>query len=286
MPVRQQTKHTKAARQIPPPQLHGHPEVIAIGNGKGGVGKTTTTINLAIAFKSMGYKVLVVDTDPDNAASRILLSETEIFQAAIERRTVYEWITDARPFTEVVAKSSLDIDIAPSASIPENDDGIEAYAGMRAYPSLDRFGKENLLREHIPDLSAYDIVIVDTPAGSGGPEAIQGMAFLAANIGLIAVGAEGPDVGSVHYFVDQIKRLRNLKSKRIVICRFKNQTHNQICQDDLRRYYPDLISDTVIPERKQVGQRNLGASLAVSTIPEYLQLSKEVLQLCLDQKSA
>lgn len=245
---------------------------ITVANKKGGVGKTTTAINIALQLNTLGLRVLLIDLDPDNAATRIILPEEDIRTLAEKQRTVYEWIINNRPFSEVVKPVRPGWDMLPSAKLPHAQ---PPYNGLKDFLSLERYGKENLLRTRLSKLGQYDVVVVDTPAGNG-VDSLHSLAILAADCVCVVCGAEGPDVGSTHYIIQQLEEVESIRFIRLVVTRFKGQAHNEVQLEQLQDEYREYLSEIIIRERSQIGQDNLGLSRASKSIPEYAELSKEL----------
>lgn len=124
--------------------------IIAIANQKGGVGKTTTAINLSACLAEAGQKVLVVDFDPQgNTTSGFGLEKGHI------EKTVYQMLIGEDPVEECIAREVQDnLDILPS---DVNLAGAEIEL-------LEMDNKETLLRESLNKVvSAYDFIIIDCP---------------------------------------------------------------------------------------------------------------------------
>lgn len=128
------------------------PEIIAVANEKGGVGKTVTVVNLAAALSRDGRRVLVVDVDPQANATRGLGGET----------------ADGRPGTYDVIRRPKEA-VAPAAVTATAWPGIDL---LPSHPDLsgaevelvNEYGRENRLRRGLASvLDAYDVVLLDTP---------------------------------------------------------------------------------------------------------------------------
>lgn len=125
---------------------------IALMNQKGGVGKTTTAVNLAAGLAEKGHKVLLVDLDPQaNATLALGLPAHGI-------PTVYELLTSRAAFEKVLVRRSATLDILPSNI---NLSGAEVEL-------VSMVGRESVLRESLlPSLSGYEFVLIDCPPSLG-----------------------------------------------------------------------------------------------------------------------
>jgi chromosome partitioning protein len=138
-----------------------HPRIIAIANQKGGVGKTTTTVNLAHAFLSQGKRVLVIDLDPQASLSISLgLDPTQLKALEDANQTIYYALVKGRPLAGM---------IVPYASIG-HPDLVPASIRLSAAEAemLSPYGVAHVLRDRLDDLTTpYDVILIDCPPTLG-----------------------------------------------------------------------------------------------------------------------
>jgi len=128
-----------------------HAEVIAFANQKGGVAKTTTTLNLAVAFAESGYRVLCIDLDPQGN-----LTMSQGVDPDKVEKSLYDVLVHDIPISEVIQKREIDIAVA----------SID-LAGAEIAMST-KIGRERTLEKALKEVSGdYDFVCIDTPPSLG-----------------------------------------------------------------------------------------------------------------------
>jgi chromosome partitioning protein len=128
-----------------------HAEVIAFANQKGGVAKTTTTLNLAVAFAESGYRVLCVDLDPQGN-----LTMSQGIDPDKVEKSLYDVLVHDMPIAEIIQKREIDIAVA----------SID-LAGAEIAMST-KIGRERSLEKSLREVSGdYDFVCIDTPPSLG-----------------------------------------------------------------------------------------------------------------------
>jgi chromosome partitioning protein len=126
-------------------------EVIAFANQKGGVAKTTTTLNLAVAFAESGYRVLCIDLDPQGN-----LTMSQGIDPDKVEKSLYDVLVNDMPISEIIVKREIDIAVA----------SID-LAGAEIAMST-KIGRERSLEKALKEVSAdYDFVCIDTPPSLG-----------------------------------------------------------------------------------------------------------------------
>jgi chromosome partitioning protein len=126
-------------------------DVIAFANQKGGVAKTTTTLNLAVAFAESGYRVLCIDLDPQGN-----LTMSQGIDPDKVEHSLYDVLVNDMPISEIIVKREIDIAVA----------SID-LAGAEIAMST-KIGRERTLEKALKEVSAdYDFVCIDTPPSLG-----------------------------------------------------------------------------------------------------------------------
>jgi chromosome partitioning protein len=140
-------KEKEAAEEVPVKTA----EVIAFANQKGGVAKTTTTLNLAVAFAESGYRVLCIDLDPQGN-----LTMSQGIDPDKVEKSLYDVLVNDMPISEIIVKREIDIAVA----------SID-LAGAEIAMST-KIGRERSLEKALKEVHGdYDFVCIDTPPSLG-----------------------------------------------------------------------------------------------------------------------
>jgi chromosome partitioning protein len=127
------------------------PDVIAFANQKGGVAKTTTTLNLAVAFAESGYRVLCIDLDPQGN-----LTMSQGIDPDKVEHSLYDVLVNDMPISEIIVKREIDIAVA----------SIDLAAAEIAMST--KIGRERTLEKALKEVAGnYDYVCIDTPPSLG-----------------------------------------------------------------------------------------------------------------------
>ena len=248
------------------------PRVIAVANQKGGVGKTTTSVNLGACLAELGYRTLVVDLDPQGNASTGLGIETRGLEASM-----YHVIMHDTPLENVIEPAAVkNLFVAP-ASLDL------AGAEIELVPA---FSRETRLKRAIEGvLDDYDFVLIDCPP-SLGLLTVNGLA--AAREVLVPIQCEYyalEGLGQLLRNVDLVRRNLNpdLQVSTIVCVMYDARTKlaDQVVQE-VREHFGDKVCRTVVPrtvrlsEAPSHGQPIITYDSASRGAVAYRQVAKEV----------
>lgn len=239
------------------------PRIIAIANQKGGVGKTTTTINLAAALGRKGFSSLIVDVDPQGNASTGLGVEMQ------DRvRTTYDLLVDGADLDQVVVKTSIEgIRIAPATTDLSSAD-IDLAANERR-----SFLLRDILRGTAEAIRTVDYVLIDCPPSLN---LLTVNAMVAADSILIPLQSEFFALEGLSQLMLTIREIRQNANPQLriegVLLTMHDQRNRlaQQVESDARETLGDLVFQTVVPRNVRVSE---APSHAISVL-DYDPLSK------------
>lgn len=222
-------------------------KIIAVSNQKGGVGKTTTAINLAAGLALSGKRVLVVDVDPQGN----LTSGVGQKELAAESATVYEALTAENP-----AESKLPILTTPVENlfiVPANRNLAGAEIELVGVEERE-VRLRNLL---IPIRDNYDFILIDTPPSLG---LLTINALVAADSVLIPLHCEYFALEGIADLVATLRRIRgvlnpNLDIQGVLLTMHDDRTNlGQQVANDIRKFFQEKVFETVIPRNIRLGE--------------------------------
>ena len=263
-----------AADRLPKPEST---RVITISNQKGGVGKTTTAVNLAAALARQGARVLVIDLDPQGNASTALGVEHRA-----ETPSVYDVVINDLPMVDVVQKSP---EFGALYCVPAT---IHLAGAEIELVSL--VAREQRLRRaldlHIKEMTdPYDYVFIDCPPSLG---LLTINAFVAAREVLIPIQCEYYALEGLSQLLKNIELIEKhlnpqLVVSTILLTMYDSRTNlaNQVAQD-VRDHFPQQVLNTLIPRSVRVseapsyGQSVVSYDLNSAGSLSYLEAAAEI----------
>lgn len=256
--------------------------IIGVVNQKGGVGKTTTSVNLGAALAELGKRVLLIDMDAQsNLTTHLGLGAKEDFesieQTPLPEFTVYDVLKGNKSIDQVILNRSKNLDIVPSSLFLSAAD-LELGGVV---------GRELILKRAVSKVAEiYDVIIIDCPPALG---LLSLNALAASEKIIIPVQSEYLALHGVRQLLDTIDQVRGIYNPGLIvggvlICLHDNRKRlARAVSDTIRAYFGDLVFDTVVrsnvslAEAPANGQHIFEYAPKSSGAEDYAALAKEVL---------
>lgn len=250
-------------------------KIIAISNQKGGVGKTTTAINLAASLAYLGKKVLLVDFDPQGNSTQGLGTNRQKI-----KRSSYDLIL--KPQVEVLDVKIV-LSMPPLDIIPATIDLAGADLEMSQIPQ----NRERLLKVKLDKVrDQYDYIFIDCPPSLG---LLNTNSFTAADSVLIPVQSEYYALEGLTQLLSTIRLVQKLfnpalKIEGVLLTMFDARTKLSVeVQQEVKRYFKERVYQTIIPRNVKLSEApSTGKSIFEYDIKSegakaYASLAKEVM---------
>ena len=216
--------------------------IVAIANQKGGVGKTTTAVNLAVALAQSGQRVLLVDLDPQGNATSGLTSEP------IKSGTIYNSLVNRTPLSQVIRESRPSLYLAPSST-----DLVGAEIELATIEGRERRLKAELQEEALK----YNFVLIDTPPSLG---LLTLNALVAADSVLVPMQCEYYALEGLSSLLATIRRVNavlnpELHLMGVVLTMFdsRNRLSHEISLE-VNKHFPERVFQSVIPRNVRISE--------------------------------
>jgi chromosome partitioning protein len=245
--------------------------VYAIANQKGGVGKTTTAVNLAACVAEAGYDALLVDMDPQcNATVGLGVGKDS-------DKTIYDVLAGSVAIEDIIVPTLItQLSIAPA--------GPDLAGAAVELPRV--AGSESRLRESLAEIrERYAFTLLDCPP-SLGPLTIN--ALVAADRVIVPVQAEYFALEGLAGLLDTLSLVQRELNPRLIVAGMLLTMHDgrtRLAHDvehEIRSHFPELVFDTVIPRNVRIGEAPSYGKPVIHHDPHcagadaYFELAKEV----------
>ena len=247
--------------------------IIAIANQKGGVGKTTTAVNLSACLAKMGKRVLLIDIDPQGNATSGLGVENNA------GTTIYEVLVGSEPIGESIAETDYkNLYICPSSP---------ALSGAEV-ELVNMMGREYQLKTALSEIrDDYDFIFMDCPPSLG---MITLNAFTACDSVLVPIQCEYYALEGLSSLTNTIKRVKKVLNREIeiegvLLTMFDARTNLAIqVVDEVKKFFSDKVYRTIIPRNVRLseapgfGQPVIVYDPASKGAESYLDLAEEIIE--------
>jgi chromosome partitioning protein len=248
-------------------------KILAITNQKGGVGKTTTAINVAAALAANDLRILVIDSDPQGNATTGMGATKDS-----DRPSLYQVLLGSAEIADAILHTGFDgLDLVP---------GDKNLVGANL-ELVDTPRREFRLHDKMNAIRAlYDFILIDCPPAL---DLLTLNALIAADSVLVPIQCEFFALEGISELMDTIERIRQsfehpLEIEGILLTMFDDRTNltRQVAQD-LRDFFRDQVFETVIPrsirlaEAPSHGQSILAYDVRSRGAESYIRLAKEIL---------
>lgn len=216
--------------------------IISVSNQKGGCGKTTTAINLSSYLAIKGRRTLLIDLDPQGAATAGMGVNKKNLQ-----KTVYNVMVQEIPFKDVILATKIQgLDIAPT-----NLDLSGAELEL-----VGQIGREYALKKKLQEVSGYDFVLIDTPPSLG---VLTVNALVACTDILIPVQTEYYALEGMSQLLRIVNmvtdRLGNTMNRRFLLTMFDARTNlSKEVAEQVRNHFKDEVFEVVIPRNIKLAE--------------------------------
>jgi chromosome partitioning protein len=255
-------------------------KIISLVNQKGGVGKTTTSINLSASLALLGKKVLMIDLDPQgNATTGIGINKGDI------DKSIYDVLIDQATIPEVIVKTKFKNLFAIPATINLAGVDIELLGKSRVEPG---FTKAHQLKKYLdPEKENYDYIIIDCPPSLG---IITTNALTASDSVIIPVQCEFFALEGIMQLLNTImlaqKNLNpQLDIEGVILTMLDSRTNLGLeVVEDIRSYFKERVYNTIIPRLIRLSEAPSHGKPIISYDPKsrgseaYINLAKEVIE--------